>query len=269
MASPQPVVTESTKPVATESANPVVLISGASGGVGRGIALACGAAGWSVWIAARRAPEGQAVAREVVEAGGQGRFVACDVTDEASVAAAVAAVIEDAGALTGVVHNAISGLSPKPVHLSEVPIEDLEDHIAVSVRGTYLLARAAYPHLARCAGSLLLLTSEAGFEGKALLAPYASAKAAQRGLARALAREWGPTGVRVNCIAPLASSPALERAFELEPAMAERVLGRNPLGRLGDATLDIGGVARFLLSDEARYVTGQTLMVDGGSCPVS
>ena len=155
------------------------------------------------------------------------------------------------------------------MHLSEVPIEDLEDHIAVSVRGTYLLARAAFPHLARCAGSLLLLTSEAGFEGKALLSPYASAKAAQRGLARALAREWGPTGVRVNCIAPLASSPALERAFELEPAMAERVLGRNPLGRLGDATLDIGGVARFLLSDEARYVTGQTLMVDGGSCPVT
>jgi 3-oxoacyl-[acyl-carrier protein] reductase len=139
----------------------------------------------------------------------------------------------------------------------------------VSARGTWLLARAAFPQLCASRGSLLLLTSEAGFEGKARLSPYAAAKAMQRGIARALAREWGPHGVRVNCLAPLAASPAMETAFRNDPTMSARVLGRTPLGRLGDPVHEIGAAARFLLSRDAAYVTGHTLMVDGGSCPVT
>jgi NAD(P)-dependent dehydrogenase (short-subunit alcohol dehydrogenase family) len=248
---------------------PVVLVTGASGGVGRGIAIACGEAGWTVWIAARRASEGNAVAAEVDAAGGRGRFVECDAADGASVRAAVAAIVAGDGRLDGVVHNATSGLSPKPVTLPDLPLDELRDHIAVSLRGSWLLATVAKPHLVAAQGSLVLLTSEAGFEWKAKLSPYAAVKGAQRGLARSLAREWGPEGVRVNCIAPLASTPAMERAFEMDPAMSDRVLGRNPLGRLGDPTGDIGPVARFLLSPDARYLTGNTLMVDGGSCPIS
>ncbi|MGE4649952.1 MAG: SDR family oxidoreductase [Myxococcota bacterium] len=247
----------------------VVLVSGASGGVGRGIALACGQAGWTVWIAARRREAGEAVAAEVDAAGGRGRYVECDVTQQRSVREALDALKTRDGRLDGLVHNATSGLSPKPVRLAEAPLDELRDHLAVSFRGSFLLARAAHPLLAESRGALLLLTSEAGFEGKALLSPYAGVKAAQRGMARALAREWGPDGIRVNCLAPLAASPAMTRAFELEPAMAGRVLGRNPLGRLGDAVTDIGGAARFLISEDARYVTGHTLMVDGGSCQVT
>ena len=86
---------------------------------------------------------------------------------------------------------------------------------------------------------------------------------------RSLAREWGPDGVRINCVAPLAGTPAMDRAFEMDPDMADRVLGRNPLGRLGDAALDVGTVVRFLLSDDARYLTGNTVMADGGSCPIA
>jgi NAD(P)-dependent dehydrogenase (short-subunit alcohol dehydrogenase family) len=73
----------------------------------------------------------------------------------------------------------------------------------------------------------------------------------------------------VNAVGPLAASPAMERAFRSDPEMERRVMGRIPLGRLGDATADIGGAVRFLLSDEARFITGQTLMVDGGSATVS
>ena len=247
----------------------VALVTGASGGVGRGIALACGAAGWRVWIAARRTREGEEVAREVTAAGGQGHFVACDCGDPESVAAAVARVLGCEDRLDGVVHNATSALSPKAASLAEIPLAELEDHLAVSLRGSYLLARAAHAALREARGSLLLLTSEAGFSGNARLVAYAAAKAAQRGFARALAREWGPQGIRVNCLAPLASTPAMERAVALDPAMAERVLGRNPAGRLGDPVGEIGAVARFLLSPEARYVNGQTLMVDGGSCPIA
>jgi NAD(P)-dependent dehydrogenase (short-subunit alcohol dehydrogenase family) len=181
----------------------------------------------------------------------------------------VARVVARDGRLDGVVHNATSGLSPRPADLADVPMADVADHVAVSVRGTYLLAVAAHPHLVATSGSYVVLTSEAGFEGKARLPVYAAVKAAQRGVARALAREWGPDGVRVNCLAPLAATPAMEQAFANDPAMAQRVLGRNPLGRLGDAADDIGPVVRFLLSDESRYVNGLTVMADGASCPIT
>ncbi|HMJ76290.1 MAG TPA: SDR family oxidoreductase [Iamia sp.] len=247
----------------------VVVVTGASGGVGRGIALACGAAGWTVWIAARRADAGRAVAAEVDARGGAGRFVPCEVGDADSVAAAMADVVGVSGRLDGVVHNATSGLSPVPGHLADLPIVDLRDHVAVSVRGTYLLATQALPHLEAVGGALVVLTSEAGFEGKAKLPAYAAVKAAQRGLVRALAREWGPRGVRVNALAPLASTPAMVTAMERDPAMAGRVMGHLPMGRLGDAEADIGPAARFLLGDDSRYVTGVTIMADGGSCPIS
>jgi len=249
---------------------PAVLITGASGGVGRGIALACGEAGWSVWIAARRPAEGEAVAAEVTALGGAGHFVTCDVAEETSVAGAVAAAVAADGRLDGAVHNATSEMSAaKHAPLADFTLEEMRHHVAVSLRGSYLLARAAYPHLKASRGALLLLTSEAGFEGKARLPVYAAVKAAQRGLGRALAREWGPDGVRVNCIAPLATTPALAEAFARDATMKARVMGRNPMGRLGDPLADIGRAARFLLSPESAYVTGHTLMADGGSCPVT
>jgi 3-oxoacyl-[acyl-carrier protein] reductase len=247
----------------------VVLVTGASGGVGRGIAISCGSAGWSVWVAARRTTEGQQVADEVTLAGGCGHFVACDVGDGDSVAAAVAAVVGEEGRLTGVVHNATSGRSPLPVVPVEVPVSDLRDHVMVSVRGAYWLAHHAHPHLVASRGSMVLLTSEAGFGGTMRLAPYASVKGAVRGLARSWAREWGRDGVRVNCVAPLAESPAVEVAMAADPTMAERVLGQHPMGYLGDPVDDVGPVVRFLLSDEARYVTGVTVMVDGGNAPIT
>jgi 3-oxoacyl-[acyl-carrier protein] reductase len=209
------------------------------------------------------------VAAEVDAAGGRGRAVACDVADPTSVREAVDAVVGRDGRLDGVVHNATSGLSPRPGDLADIALADVGDHVRVSVRGTYLLAVDAHPHLVASQGAYVVLTSEAGFEGKSRLPVYAAVKGAQRGVVRALAREWGPAGVRVNCLAPLAATPAMEAAFANDPAMAGRVLGRNPLGVLGDAVDDIGPVARFLLSDDSRYVTGMTVMSDGASCPIT
>ena len=245
-----------------------VLVTGASGGLGRGIALAGGAAGWRVWIAARRGPEAAAVADEVTAAGGEGRSVVCDVSDERSVVAAMEAVAAE-GTLDGIVHNATSGFSSQAGPVGAITLAQLDDHVAVASRGLYLLARHGFPLLAARRGSMVVMTSEAGFEGKRLLAAYGMVKAQQRGLVSVLAREWGPAGVRINAVAPLGFTPAMERAFVADPAMEQRVSGRIPLGRLGDATDDIGAAVRFLLSDDARYVTGQTLMADGGSCPTS
>jgi 3-oxoacyl-[acyl-carrier protein] reductase len=209
------------------------------------------------------------VAARVDAAGGHGHFVACDATDPTSVRACIATVLSASGRLDGIVHNSTSGLSSRSTPLDAVSTADLQDHIAVSLRGTYLLARATFPALQETQGSFVTMTSEAGFEGKKMIGAYAMVKAAQRGMVRALAREAGPRGVRVNAVGPLAMTPAMEKAFVNDPSMAERVLTRNPLRRLGDPATDIGPVVRFLLSDDSRYVTGQTVMVDGGSCPIS
>lgn len=247
----------------------VIAVTGASGGVGRGIARACGAAGWTVWILARRREQGSTVAAEVDDLGGTGRFAACDVTDRASVEAAVDEILDGSGRLDGVVHNSTSGRSSQATPFDSITVDQLEDQIAVSVRGIHLLARAAEPALTESGGAFVVTTSEAGFEGKKLLAAYAMVKAAQRGLVRALAREWGPLGIRVNAVAPLAMTEAMDRAFASEPAMEARVRSRIPLDRIGDPELDIGPAVRHLLSSDGRFLTGQTVMVDGGSCQIS
>ncbi|CAN5479400.1 SDR family oxidoreductase [soil metagenome] len=244
-----------------------VLVTGASGGVGRGIALACGEAGWEVWVAARREREAALVADEVTAAGGLGRSVACDVGDEDSVAHAMGQAAADGG-IDAIVHNATSGQSSKAGPVGEITLPALEDHVAVASRGLYLLARHGLEPLRARQGSMVVMTSEAGVEGKRLLAAYAMVKAQQRSLVTTLAREWGPLEVRINAVAPLASSPAMVKAFVNEPAMERRVMGRIPLGRLGDAQDDIGTAVRYLIAD-APYVTGQTLFVDGGSCPTA
>ena len=102
-------------------------------------------------------------------------------------------------------------------------------------------------------------------EGSANIPLYSPVKAAQRAMAKSLAREWGHHGVTVNCIAPVAGSPALVAAFDRDPALRHAIEARTPLGRVGDITADIGSVALFLASDDAGYVTGQTIVCDGGS----
>jgi NAD(P)-dependent dehydrogenase (short-subunit alcohol dehydrogenase family) len=190
----------------------------------------------------------------------------CDVTDDDSVRDAIEAAAGEDG-LDGIVHNATSGFSSHAGPIDAIGLDQLDDHVAVATRGLYLLARHGLPHLAARRGAMVVMTSEAGFEGKRLLAAYAMVKAQQRGLVGVLAREWGPLGVRINAVAPLGFTPAMEKAFVADPAMERRVMGRIPLGRLGDVTDDIGVAVRALLGDDTRFVTGQTLMADGGSCP--
>jgi NAD(P)-dependent dehydrogenase (short-subunit alcohol dehydrogenase family) len=241
-----------------------VLVTGAGGGVGRGIALACATHGARVVIAARRTETGDVVAAEIAARGGEARSVRCDVTDRTDVDAAVDLAVSEFGALDVMVHNALAPVGD-PHAIEAVPDDTWQAMLGTAVRASYLCAHAAYPHLERARGSLILLTSAAGVEGSPYLPAYGVAKAAQRGLAKSLAREWGPAGVRVNCIGPVAMTPAMETVAETSPVFTDGLLvGRTPLRRIGDPEPDIGPVAVFLASDLARYMTGQTLMVDGG-----
>ncbi|MGC0420713.1 SDR family NAD(P)-dependent oxidoreductase [Embleya sp. AB8] len=242
----------------------VALVTGAAAGLGRGIALALAAAGSTVVVTARRLAAGVEVVEEITARGDTGWATECDVTSPESVRTAIEASAARFGRLDAVVHNATSRRSAEPVDLAQAEPELWREHAAVSLTGSFIVARAAYPHLRATEGALLLLTSPAGMRGSANLAFYAGVKGAQRGFVKALAREWGPTGVRVNGLAPLAVTPALAAAFAADPTMESRIADRVPMRRVGDPETDIGGPAVFLCGPASRYVTGQTLIVNGG-----
>jgi NAD(P)-dependent dehydrogenase (short-subunit alcohol dehydrogenase family) len=242
----------------------VVLVTGAGAGVGRGMAHALASAGAEVVVTARRPETGEVVAAEIADRGGKALAVPCDVTDPEAIRAALRAAVDRSGRLDHVIHNATSRRSSEVTDLAEATEDLWEEHGSVAVRPLYRLARDAFPHLVESRGSLLVLTSPAGISGSATLPFYATAKAAQRGFLKALAREWGPHGVRVNGLAPLAVTPALENAMREDPTLEPRLARVTPLGYTGDAERDIGPAAVFLCSDAARYVTGQTLAVSGG-----
>lgn len=241
----------------------VAIVTGAGQGVGEGIASAMAEAGAAVVIAARRAENGEPAARALRDRGHQALFCRCDVTERADVDAAVASARDRWGRLDVMVHNAVSPPGP-PRPIQDVDDETISAQIATSTTAAFHCAQAAFPELRANGGSLILLTSPTGIEGSAHLPVYGAVKGAQRGLLKSLAREWGLHGVRVNAVAPVAWTPALVAATEANPTLEARLIGRTPLGRIGDPASDVGPVAVFLASEMARHLTGQTLAVDGG-----
>lgn len=243
-----------------------VIVTGAGQGVGEGIARRLAAEGANVVIAARRAVTGDPVAASIVADGGRAACVVCDVTDRTSVRHCVATTISMYGSLDIMVHNAFAGSIAHRLE-DAVMSEHWDTMSRTSVWGTLYCAQESFEHLRAAGGRgrLILLTSPSGIEGSANIPLYSPAKAAQRAIAKSLAREWGPLGINVNCIAPVAASPALARVFDEVEGLEAAIEARTPLGRIGDITSDIGSVALFLASDDASYVTGQTIVCDGGS----
>lgn len=240
-----------------------VMVTGAAAGVGRGIALACAAAGAHVIVATRR-ENGLELVRQIDQRGDAASWAQCDVTDRPSVERAVQEAVARTGALDAVVHNATSNQSSQPHWLEAVDRALFDDHLGVSLRGAYHCAVASFDALRATRGTLLVMTSPAGVEGSATLPLYATVKGALRGFAKSLAREWAADGVRVNVVSPLAFSPAMEQAITADPAMEGRLNRRVPMGRVGDPEADVGVAVAFLVGPDAEYITGQTLGVDGG-----
>jgi NAD(P)-dependent dehydrogenase (short-subunit alcohol dehydrogenase family) len=243
-----------------------VLITGAGAGIGRGIALLAADEGAHV-VVTSLGPNGGAVAVEVRERGGRATWVVCDVTDRAAIRGAVAAAVEETGRLDGLVHNALSRpLGPDtPTSIEALGADAWEHQVSVALRGAYYCAVEAHPHLAATEGRLVLMTSGAGIEGSPLMGSYATCKAAIRGFTKSLAREWGGSRITVNAVSPLVRTPAFDRSVE-DPAQAAFILSLSALGYVGETLTDVAPPIVFLLSDAARYVTGQTLVVDGGRC---
>lgn len=250
----------------------VAIVTGAGQGVGEGIARRLAEEGATVILAARRAETGEPVAEAIRAAGGIAECIVTDVAKGDSVQQCVDETVRRHGRLDIMVHNAFSGAVPHLLHEATME-KNWKLMSKTGVWACFFCARAAYPHLQQSSrrgtglggGRLILITSPSGVEGSANIALYSPAKAAERAIAKSLAREWGPESITVNCIAPVAGSPALAIAFERNPALKDAIEARTPLGRVGDITKDIGSVALFLASDDSSYVTGQTIVCDGGS----
>ncbi|MEM7409815.1 MAG: SDR family NAD(P)-dependent oxidoreductase [Myxococcota bacterium] len=251
----------------TKLAGKVAFITGAGRGVGRGIAFALAKQGADIAIAELDPETGPATARDLEALGVRAIAPPCDVTDRAQVDAAVAQTVETLGGLDILVNNATGARQETAFRsLMKHTEEQVELQLAVDVRGSFSCMQACYPHLSASErGRVVNICSMSGTERAPGFAIYAAAKEALRALTGVAAREWGRKGITVNAVCPTAATEANQRWAAENPETFQRHLATVPLGREGDPERDIGRAVAFLASEDADFITGQTLWVDGGA----
>jgi len=242
----------------------IVTGAGSRRGIGRATAHALAAAGWNVAILDIDEASAKDAATEVAERHGvQVAAVACDVTDEASVEQALAALGGAAPPVGAVINNA--GIT-SPTPFLEVTGEEWDRIFAVNVRGAYNITRRVVPGMAeRRFGRVVFLSSVSAERGGGVFGgvAYSAAKAAQLGFARALAREAGPHGITVNSVAPGLIDTDIT-AGKLDPERKAQLVAGIPAGRTGNVH-DVADLIAYLCREESGYITGATYDVNGGS----
>jgi NAD(P)-dependent dehydrogenase (short-subunit alcohol dehydrogenase family) len=240
----------------------VAIVTGSGGGIGRATALRLGGEGAVIVCADIDGSAAQVTVDELIAAGGRGAAVVCDVTDEVSAAAAIAAA-ESLGGLDVLVNIAGVG-SFRPT--GELPLAEWRRTIEVNLTGTFIMCQLALPLLLASRGTIVNMASVAGHRATAYNAAYCASKGGVVMLTQALAVEFGPAKVRVNCVCPSSVDTAFLQGFEIPPDADFSLLARNasPLARRSTAE-EVAGAIAFLASDDAAMVSGTSLMVDGGA----
>jgi len=240
------------------------LITGAADGIGYGMALRFAKAGGAVVVADFDEQKGAEAAGALRELGARSMFVRCDVTSKDAVQAAVAACVAEFGAIDVLVNNAYRGRGLQ--RIEDKSDDVFEDAMRVCLYAAKWSMEAAFPHMrARGWGRIINFCSLNGVNAHMGSAEYNVGKEALRSYTRTAAREWARHGICANVICPAAASASFRKFQSLQPDVAAASAGANPMGRMGDPEADIGGVALFLASEDARYLTGNTLFVDGGA----
>jgi NAD(P)-dependent dehydrogenase (short-subunit alcohol dehydrogenase family) len=239
----------------------VAVVTGAGDGIGRAIARVFVAEGAKVLVAERDEASGQAVADELGDAG---RFVRTDVAVKADVKAMIEEARSTWGTVEVLVNNAWGGGRLSRV---EHKTDELFDQgFQVGFYGPAWAMQAAFPLMRdQTWGRIINLCSLNGVNAHIGTAEYNSAKEALRSLTRTAAREWAGYGITANVMCPAAKTAASRQVFAAHPELEQMADAANPMGRLGDPETDIAPVAVFLASEDCRYLTGNTLFVDGGS----
>lgn len=240
----------------------VALVTGAGQGVGQGIAFALAGEGAKIAVTGRTLEKCEATVAEIEKRGGTALAIKCDVKNLEEIESTIARTVSDLGGLNILINNA-----------QEVPLGTLFDVTEESFEAgwqsgplaTFRFMKAAHPHLKDKKGSIVNLATAAAMRWDMKgFGPYAAVKEAIRSLTRAAANEWAEDDIRVNTIAPLAMSPGMEMWIELVPDEANAFIDTIPMKRVGDCEKDIGRAVVFLCSDDASYISGHTMPIDGG-----
>ena len=242
----------------------VAIVTGAGKGIGFGVAKAFAAEGANLVITGRTLSRLEN-AKEYIEKenGVEVLPMVADGADEEAIANVVAETVKKFGRIDTLVNNA--QVSKSGTMLADHTKEDFDLAIYSGLYATFFYMRACYPHLKESKGSVINFASGAGLFGKLGQSSYAAAKEGIRGMSRVAAAEWGPDGVRVNVVCPLAMTESLEQWRDAYPDLFAKTIQGIPLGRFADPQQDIGRVCVFLASDDASYVTGETITLQGGS----
>jgi NAD(P)-dependent dehydrogenase (short-subunit alcohol dehydrogenase family) len=242
----------------------VVMVTGAASGIGKATATRLLDAGAHVAMVDRDGSTLDAVVEAIGPSSNHGVLaVRADVTDDSSVASAVEAAVARFGRIDGVVTSAGIFDPGDLVDIEQVDLSIFDAVLGVNLRGTLLTLRATLPHLGEGA-SVVTVASTAGLRGHGFGPAYTASKGGVIALTRLAAVQYGPRGIRANCVCPGATAGEGMGSAFAEPAMAEAVSADLPMRRVGQAR-EVGATITALLSDETSYVTGQVIAVDGGA----
>ena len=242
----------------------VTIITGGGKGIGYGLAEAFAAEGSNLVITGRTESRLVAAKEKLEQAYGiEVLPIVADGADEEAIKRVVAAAVEKFGKITTLVNNA--QVSKSGVPLVEHSKEDFDLAIYSGLYAAFFYMRECFPDLKESGGSVINFASGAGLYGKPGQSSYAAAKEGIRGLSRVAATEWGPDGVRVNVVCPLAMTESLVQWKEEYPELFAKTIKDIPLGRFADPVEDIGRTCVFLASKDAAYITGETITLQGGS----
>ncbi|MCK7548782.1 SDR family NAD(P)-dependent oxidoreductase [Marinobacter koreensis] len=240
----------------------VAVITGSTKGIGRSIAEEMAKCGAKVVISSRKAEVCEQVASELKAQGYEAIAIPCHVGKKEDLQNLVDKTNEAWGDIDVLVCNAATNPVYGPT--SELTDDAWDKIMDTNVKGTFWLTNMVLPQMAKKGeGSVVLLSSIAGLRGNTVIGTYGVSKAAEAALARNLAVEWGPQGIRVNAIAPGLIKTDFAKALWEDPVRVKRAEDKTPLRRIGDP-VDIAGLAVFLSTKASAYITGQVIVADGG-----
>lgn len=241
----------------------VAIVTGAASGIGKGIATAFIKEGAKVAVVDFNEEAGQTTTQELQEMGGDVLFIQADLSEHEKISDIIAKVMDHFGEIDILVNNAQVS---RNVFFENTTKADFDLAFNTGFYPTFYLMQQCFKHMKeKRSGKVINFASGAGLNGGPTHTSYAAAKEAIRAISRVAANEWGPWNIQVNCISPIANSPGVQKWSQEAPEQYKAMIDKIPLRRLGDCEKDIGRTAVFLASEDSDYITGQTIMVDGGS----